>query len=188
MEKPIFYLTIILITLAVVGIFLVYPLYSETTILKNKLNDRREALANKNIYFSKLRELKDEVSKFSEELEKIKSALPDNSDVIDIVSFMISEASANGLSLDNIGISDYSLDNKKSNSEVKKSSLSIAVSGRYQSLKSFISSIQKNSRLFEIDNISLEGSSANEQSGTKQEKTSREDYFKFNITLSFSHY
>jgi Tfp pilus assembly protein PilO len=188
MEKPIFYLTIVLIILAVVGIFLVYPLYSETIMLKNKLNDRREALANKNSYFSKLREIKNETARFSEELEKIKSALPDNPDMIDIVSFMISEVSANGLSLDNIEVSGYSLDNKKSDNKVKKSSLSIVVSGRYQSLKSFISSIQKNSRLFEIDNISLEGISMNEQGGARQGIASREDYFKFNITLSFNNY
>lgn len=188
MEKPIFYFTIILIILAAVGFFLIYPLYSEMMNLKSKLDNRKEALANKSNYFSKLREFKNQLKEFPEEIEKIKSAIPEDSGMLDMASFLISEASANGLSLDNISVGNYIIESQKDDSDVKKSSLDISVSGKYSSLKSFISSIQKNSRLIEIDNISLEGASGVEGSGNNQKVTTDRQYFKFNISLSFNHY
>lgn len=182
MRKPILY-NVILAGLIIVGfMFLLFPLYEKVGGLKAKLEKRSEELQNKEKYFSKLNKLKQQLDGFKEEVVKIESSLPQEADILDVVNFISSLSSRNGLIMKSVTISKAS-QTAETKGVVKRTSLNIGLSGSYEALKNFLSELQKSSRLIEVDSISFE-------STPKQERSRGEvnNFLEFNIAISFPSY
>jgi Tfp pilus assembly protein PilO len=153
MSKPI--INIVIIALALIfGIFFVLPKYQELDILWQKIERREEELAKRKEYFQELQNTAEELKNYPEQLAKINSALPADPDLPALFDFIQKAASQSGLFLKSIS---HSAAQPSSEIEgLKETSVSLALSGSYSSLKEFISNyLEVTSRLIETESISF---------------------------------
>ncbi|MBU0476410.1 type 4a pilus biogenesis protein PilO [Patescibacteria group bacterium] len=201
MPRP-FIITIIILSVLVSGVFIIWPEYQELTDSRRKIEEKKAEVEIKKEYFSHLSEVSQNLEEYSEELSKINSALPNNPSIPALFDFLQKAASQNGLVLKNIG--SFSLISQKpaqqsapkpgeiavsnfpaSRAEVKMTEiyLDISLSGSYSSFKNFLSTLEKSSRLIEVENISF--SSLQEQ---KQGQINNNATSSFNLKIKTQSY
>ncbi len=180
---------ILIIIFIIAGIFFWLPKYQEFRQGKAFLEKNIKALEEKNDYYSNLRTFSIKLNSHKEEMDKINCALPKEESLPTLFDFIQKASLENGLILNKISSSNVTNSNKKpsgkfiapsENSKIKKVSLSISLVGSYDAFKSFISSIYKSARLFEVSSIQF---SPLEEISEKGEKIKREGLFSFDLTL-----
>ena len=142
-----FFLSVFLISL-----FLV-PKYQAVSKLRNSLSDYEKALAEQRDYFKNLDEDLEKIDEYKDLMEKISLAIPKESSIVDFFNLIDNLASANGLSLEQVG--SFRISESKEISNLKEMETSFTVSGPYASFKEFISAIQNSARLIEVEEISF---------------------------------
>ncbi len=153
MPRSIIIATVLLFLVAIVGgFFLWWPEYQEFMALRKELRKKEEALQEKIAYFEDLRKVSEELEDYSEEMEKIESALPDPPLEPAFLRFVKIIASENGLVTNNLGSISSS-----QNRGIRDITFSGSFSGSYSSLKSFLSAIYKNARIIDVESISFTG-------------------------------
>jgi len=153
MNQKILFSIIIFIALFF-GVFLVWlPKYKEYTGLRFQLEEAKAQLATKQEYFEHLQKISDKLKAHEADLQKIDSAIPPKPDIADVLRFLQGKAQANGLLVEGVGLNN-SLPVKEFPG-LKKTPLSITLAGKYSSYKNFISILEKNSRLININSISF---------------------------------
>lgn len=157
LNKPI---TIALLLLAVIllSVFFVFPEYESFRNSQIKLGDKLAQKVAQVDYYVTIKKLYDELQKRSKDIEKIDNALPQSPSLGKTFYFLQNSAQQNGLAVKSIFLSKASATNATFKS-IKDLSFSINASGDYSSLKSFISFLEKSSRIFEVTNISFSSSS-----------------------------
>lgn len=150
---PKYLLIFLLLSILVLGIvYFVRPKYQEFTDLRARVEEKKLELQNKKEYFSQLAELSQKLNEYEPQLTKIKSALPPEPRAYNLLEFFEKESSINGLILENVNLEGVT---SIKDSDIKKISISLSLSGTYPSFKNLLSTIQNNARLIEVESISF---------------------------------
>ena len=159
-NKPV--ATIILLIIALILIFLfIIPKYQESGDLQANLAQKQAEYDGQSDYYMKIFELLKSIRDRKDALGKINSALPSDISFASLIYFLQEKGVENGLAVKSIIFSQNSPETYRqvlpaeSDKRVKNIMFNINLSGSYQSLKNFLSSLEKSVRLFQIDAISF---------------------------------
>jgi Tfp pilus assembly protein PilO len=161
------YLAIFFIVAALtVGGVLVLPKYQSLNTINKEIESREIELQSKVDYFTHIKGLESQLQEYEEPLAKINSALPNDPLLPSTFNYLQVTASQTGLIIEEVLVgSAYAFGSQAQTrtssvpaveSDIKATDISVSLSGSYQSLKSFISEIEKSARLIEIQKISFE--------------------------------
>lgn len=144
-------IAIIFLISLIFGIFLVWPKYQELKAKRAELFQKESEFRGLTDYVAETRRLSEELKKYSEELAKIDSALPSRFSLFPLLNYLQKTTPENGLIF-----KQYSLSTPSSKeAALKEFRLDMNVSGSYNSFRNFLSVLENNSRLFEIEKISF---------------------------------
>lgn len=150
--------------------FLVVPKYQAFKSLQVKLGEKKAEFDAKYEYFSGITETYFDIQSRQQSIKKIDDALPTDSNLGRLVYYFQKKAEASGIIIKSLFLSkspSASLGDVKGG--VKEMSFSFSLVGSYASLESFIISLEKSSRIFEIGRISF--SSAGSVAPSEEEET-----------------
>lgn len=153
-NKPISAIIILLVILILYFLFIM-PEYRKISDLQNNLAQKQIEYDGKSVYYSKIAELIKNIESKPDSLEKINSALSSDYYLSSLVYFFQKKGAENGLKVNSIALSQISAPATDNN--IKDITFSIRLSGTYESLKKFLSSLDKSARLFEVNSISFSG-------------------------------
>ena len=184
-NKPISIIIILVISLILIFLF-VLPKYQEFRNLQVKLNEKVAEYNSKSAYFDKLAQVLEDMENRKDAMQKINSALPYNFAFSPLVYFLQNKGAENGLIPKSIvfsqGTSSSLADALTANSDrsIKNITFSLNLTGSYESLKNFLVSLEKSSRLFEINTVSF-ASLQPLQTGSKSKNQSQSYDFKLEV-------
>jgi len=150
------YSTIIAVNLAItaiLGIFILMPKYQDYKNLERQVNETNTQLRDKENYYSDIENNSQELANYRDALMKVNSALPDDPFLPSLFRFLGNQASQSGLVMKEVRAGQVQSNPEGSNVIVVP--VSISLSGTYPSFKSFLESVEKSSRLIEVENISI---------------------------------
>jgi len=176
-DKPIIIVLTIFIILILI-FFLVAPEYRNFKSLQSELGIKKAEYNAEYEYYSQIVQNYYNIQNNSEKIEKIDIALPSNPVLADIVYYVQDQASKNGLILKSIFLTK--VPSMSDEDSIKNVGFSLSLLGNYKSLESFLNSLEKSSRLFEMDGISFGSGSASTQSTQFQS----EDVFQFSMQIT----
>lgn len=159
-DRPITIALILFIILLLI-FFLVAPEYNTFLSLQTQIAEKNAEYKSQFAYYGAIVKTYDDLQNHKKEISKIDDALPQNPSFAQTVYFLQKTAQQNGLVVKNLSLSKSS-SNEMGNSyagSVKDIGFTMDLLGGYTSLQSFIVSLEKSSRLFEVTNISF-GTSA----------------------------
>jgi len=136
------------------SVYFLFPKYSDFKSLKGKVFEKESLLQEREAYFLYLEETVKTLEKYKEALKKINSALPDTPLPASLLSYLQKKSSENGLILKALGQVKTS-GAEAVESKIKESHLSLALAGSLPSLESFLKTLEKSSRMIEVEDISL---------------------------------
>ena len=156
--KKSFSIPILLFVVLLLLIYLVWPQYQEFKDLKNQVDEKQAELSETEKYLSELSQISEKLSNYQDSLVKIESALPQDSSLSSLLSFFQKESSENGLLLKNVNPTERKRKEEPKGilAKVKETYISLNLTGTYPSLKGFLESLEKSSRLIEVENISID--------------------------------
>jgi|SRR3989344_923190 len=201
-NKPIVALISLVIALIVLFLF-VAPKFRESSDLQAKLLTKQSEYSGKSMYYEKLSDIFLDIDKRKDVLQKVDDALPSNVSFSSLTYFLQKTASESGLIIKSItfleipasGYSqssptsqDQSLSSNSINNQVKDITFTIEISGNYQGLKNFLSSLEKSSRLFEMDTISFSTASAEQSTQGQPKLENQSQTYGFNLTVKTHSY
>ena len=178
------FLTLLVIIAGLVVIFLIFPQYQNYKILNRELSLKEEEISSRNEYFNSVHSAKQMLDNKKEGLSKIDNALPLGPDPVLILLSIQKEASDNGMVLTKINSLDVENDSKKEMKSISleeenslgKIKVDLSLSGSYGSIINFISSLERNSRIINIDEMKI---SSNKEGGDSMSLEIKvEAYFK----------
>jgi Tfp pilus assembly protein PilO len=150
-SRPIFIIIACIILALVFGGGLLWPKYQELKNVDSEIDFKTQEFDSKEVYFSSLSQISEELKKHNEDISKIDSALPEDPSVPSFLNFLQGACSQSGIILSAIGPASVS----SSGEGVKEISLVLQVQGSYLSFKKFLSVLEKSSRIVESENISF---------------------------------
>ena len=160
--------------------FLVIPEYRTFTDLRVELGQKRAEYAAEFDYYNAINEVYINLQNRPDDVKKVDDALPENSDIGEIVYYLQKTIKDNGLVSKNLFLSKttastsgpVSTSAKKSEKTgVKDIIFSINLLGNYSSLENFIISLERSARIFEVTSISFDSSAVPPYSFNLQVKT-----------------
>jgi Tfp pilus assembly protein PilO len=157
--------------------FLVVPEYNTFTNLRTELGEKKAEYNAEFDYYNAIAATYFTLQSRQEDVNKVDSALPQNSDIGEVVYYLQKNAKDNGLIVKDLFLSKSSLAVSNSNSgnnitnSVGDMIFSVDLFGDYASLENFIISLEKSSRIFEIASISFNSASGPPYSFSLQIKT-----------------
>ncbi|KKP42230.1 MAG: hypothetical protein UR31_C0017G0009 [Parcubacteria group bacterium GW2011_GWA2_33_14] len=183
-NKPI--TSIILIVIIAILIFLfVLPKYQESRALQITLVEKQAEYNGKSVYYAKISDLLLGIENRKDELEKINSSLPPDLFISPLIYFFEKKGSENGLIVKSIVFSELSPISLEKNSSlntkkgVRNITFTIDILGNYQGLKNFLYSLERSSRLFQVNTISF---ASTESLGSKKSSQLPAYNFKLEVT------
>jgi len=152
-------LTLFIILLLV--FFLVVPEYNKFSQLQTQLGEKQAEYRAQYDYYAAISKTYEDLQSRQSDVNKIDTALPQDPILGKLIYFLQETARVNGLNVKDLFLSKLSsAGGKTSVGIVKDIGLSMDVSGDYGSLESFMISLERSARIFEITSISF-GSSSN---------------------------
>ncbi|MCD6550216.1 type 4a pilus biogenesis protein PilO [bacterium] len=147
------YLSIIfLISVVFIGYFLVWPEYQKITVIQSNIEGLNMRISQNEEYLESLRNLKDKLENYKEELSMLDVILPKEFYLPHLFYGIQEMVQEHNLTLDSIG-GNYGTFEKSP--DIQKVRLSIGISGRYRDFKNFLDSLQHSRRFFSIEKISI---------------------------------
>jgi Tfp pilus assembly protein PilO len=155
-DRPIA-IAIILFIVVVLSFFLVVPEYKNFKQLQVQFVETKAEYDAQNTYYVDITKVYEELYARREEISKIDNALPLDPPLGKLIYYLQQTGKDNGLIVKDLFLSKSSLleQSKDSPLTIKEIVFSTDVLGNYQSLKNFIVSLEKSSRIFEVSNISF---------------------------------
>lgn len=144
-----------LILSLVIGTFFTFPLFQSFSFEKEKLQIKKDELSNLKEHISNLYKLEEKLKENSDNLKKVNWALPEKISIPQILEFIKKIASENGLIIVKLGDFRKSIPKEKELSDLREISFSFSLAGKYPSFKKFVSSLEENSKIFEIRKVSF---------------------------------
>jgi len=159
--KKSFSIPILLFAALILVTYLLLPQYQEFKAIVSEKEQKEAELLGTEKYFSNLGQISENLRNYQDSLEKIESALPQDLSLSSLLSFFQKKSSENGLLLKNI--SQAKMESKEKRKEEKgilapvlETHFNLNLSGSLLSLKGFLETLEKSSRLIEVENISVE--------------------------------
>lgn len=140
-----------LLVIVLLGVFYTWPEYQRVLGLTSELQERNTELRLKKNYFDSVKKADEDLKGYKEEIAKIDSAIPEKTSLPSLLNFINKTASENGLILSRIG--KFSTRQSQDQSSLKEIFLEISLAGEYSALDSFLSALEKSSRIIEADSI-----------------------------------
>jgi len=155
--KKSFSIPILLFVVLLLLTYLIWPQYQEFKAIKNQVEQKQTELSETEKYFSELSQISENLSNYQDSLEKIGSALPQEPSLSSLLNFFQKESSENGLLLKNVNQTEVKRKEEPKGilAKVKETYLILNLTGAYPSLRGFLESLEKSSRLIEVENISI---------------------------------
>lgn len=160
---------------------LLLPKFQEFQVENKELEGKNNKLAYQQEYFLKLQNVETEIKKYQPELAKIDVALPNDPSMPSLFDYFQKITSQSGLVVNSMG--NFTVSNSSQYPGLKEVGLSLDVSGPYESLKNFLTVLEKSSRLIDVERISF-GSSA----GGQGVKNQPQDIFVFGLAIKVYSY
>jgi Tfp pilus assembly protein PilO len=153
--------------------FLVIPEYKTFKQLQIDLGEKKAEYAAEFDYYSAITKTYFDLQSRKEDIKKVDDALPQNSNLGDVIYFLQKTAKEDGLIVKSLFLSKSSSagSNSDVSNNVKDITFSINLLGDYASLGNFIVSLEKSSRIFEITSITFDSTSGPPYSFNLQIKT-----------------
>ncbi len=176
-DKPIIIVLTIFIILLLI-FFLVSPEYRNFKTLQLELGVKKAEYNAEYEYYSQITQNYYNIQNNSEKIKKIDIALPSDPVLGDLVYYVQDEALKNGLILKSIFLTK--VPSASDEEKIKDIGFSLSLLGNYKALESFLNSLEKSSRLFEINGISFGAGSGSSQSTQFQSQ----DVFQFSMQIT----
>ena len=153
-----FAIPILLFGALILASYLFLPQYQEFKGVRSQVNQMQTQVLETERYFSNLGQILENLRNYEDSLEKIESALPQDPSLSSLLNFFQKKSSENGLLLKNIStVKGRRKEEKKGIlAKVEETYLNLNLSGSYLSLKGFLETLEKSSRLIEVENIYIE--------------------------------
>lgn len=152
-NRPIAIILMLFITLAMV-FFLVVPQYKQFDNLRGELGKKTAEYNAKFEYFLRINELYADLQSRKAAIKKIDDALPEGANFGQLAYFLQKKGDENGVMFKGLFLSKSGSSGQKGGG-IKDIVVSFSVTGTYSALQSFIISLEKSSRLFDITSISF---------------------------------
>ena|SRR3989344_5245181 len=147
--------TIILFIIILILVFLfVLPKYHESKDLQSELFKKQLEYNNKSVYYAEISKVVANIDSKKDDVEKINTALPSDFSFAPLMYFLQKEATDSGLAIQSIRFSKIS--ERTPQKAIRDNNFSISMSGSYQGLRTFLSSLDKSVFLFEVKSISFQ--------------------------------
>jgi type IV pilus assembly protein PilO len=149
--------SLILLFLALIwGIFFVMPKNEDLNLLRQNIQEKRAELQSKESYLATLTQLSQKLHEYKDSLDKIDSAIPDSPELPALFSFLQRAASQSGLILTKLDMTSAPVkSSSKSEIGVNEIRLNLILSGSYSAFKNFLYTLEKSSRLIEVESFVL---------------------------------
>ena len=186
-DRPIS-IALILFVILLLVFFLVMPEYNTFVSLQMELGQKKAEQNAQVDYYAAITKTYYDLQSRQSDLQTIDDALPQESSLGRLVYFLQEAAKENGMIVKDLFLSKSSSNNaspSQTTDSVKDIVLSMDVLGNYSSLGSFMSSIEKSSRLFEVTNISF-GSGSLPLVQPSQTQTQVQTQFQIQQTYDFN--
>ena len=135
------------LTLALVlGFTLTWPKYQAWQALRLNIEAKTTELHSQEEYFSQIKEISEELAKYTESLNKISSALPENTSLPSLFNFLQLTASQTGLVLEEITLGGVA------EGEIR---IACQLTGSYSAFKNFLLALENSARMIEVEEISF---------------------------------
>lgn len=153
-----FTIPILLLGALILATYFVLPQYQEFKRVNNQVNQIQTQVLETERYFSNLSQILESLRNYEDSLGKIESALPEDPNLSALLNFFQKKSSENGLLLKNISTAKGGRREVKKGilAKVEETYLNLSLSGPYLSLKGFLETLEKSSRLIEVESISVD--------------------------------
>jgi Tfp pilus assembly protein PilO len=153
MQKTIIATAVIFVGLVLGTIFWVWPRYQSFNATRMEIEKSQLEMADKQEYFSELRNISSRLKDYGEEFSKIDSSLSASLTEPELINFVSRIVSESGLILGNVNLSGLTA--QENNSQLKKISMDMTVVGFYPALKNLLVNFEKSAKIMEVDSISF---------------------------------
>lgn len=154
-DRPIAIAIILLIILLLV-FFLVAPEYKMFKKLQTELGEKIAEFNAEYDYYAEITKVYHELQGRPEDIKKIDDALPQDPNLGKLVYYFQKTAEENGMIIKDLFLSKSSSANSSAKTKkINEIVFSMSLLGDYSSLASFLASLEKSTRLFEVTNISF---------------------------------
>lgn len=150
---------IIPIAIFIIFVFIVYfvlPAYNDMSGIQQDIKSKQEEIEKTRARLATVVDLNEELVKHTEALDKVFTALPNDSSIPSLFNLIQSKAEASGLILQNISPSQGGgTADETASARINETFVSITVVGDYSSFENFLMALEQSSRLIEIETIGL---------------------------------
>ncbi len=162
--------TILIITFAL-GFFLVLPKYQESQDTKRQVEEKKNEIKNRAEYYAGLDAIMADLEYYQENMQKVDTAIPDNSDVAAMMNFAQAAAMQAGLAVKGIEHSGAAAVPASVSGEpvLGKYVVSIQLAGGYGNFKNFLSIIERSTRLIAVESAGVRADQEKEEDQSRNE-------------------
>ena len=140
-----------------IAVYLILPVVSDFSNLNKQLKMReKEALAIEN-YYKDIHDNFNKLKEHQESLEKIDTALPIGSFMPSLFNYLQKASTENGVFLKsaNLSVVSKKKTGEEAAKEIEEEHVNIELIGFYDGFENFLKSIEKSSRLIEIEEVQI---------------------------------
>lgn len=187
-DRPIAIALILFIILLLVFL-LVMPEYKTFGALQTELGEKKAEFDAEHDYYAAIARTYYDLQSHQDDIKKIDDALPQDSDLGKVIYFIQETSKQNGMMVKDLFLSKMSSNSMQSGAgnSVNDIVFSIDLLGNYPSLYSFMISLEKSSRIFEITSVSF-GSATAPLLGSSQSQFQIQQTYSFNLQIKTHSY
>jgi Tfp pilus assembly protein PilO len=201
---------VVLVTIAL-GFFLVWPKSAELKDTRQKIENKKAEIENRAEYYANLEKMVSGLDQNADVLKKIDTAFPDNPDAPSLMNFLQAAAMQSGLIMKSANysgqtqVSGGGIASLVNNGHIpaasgtplryslQEYSVLLVLTGNYANFKSFLSMVEKSSRLATIETITVAtGDSSKKNSSEQNNQNKNQDQssvmLDYSVKLSASYY
>lgn len=204
---------VILAATFALGFFLVLPKYQEAQAVKVQAEEKIVEIKKRNDYYSALKTIAAQLNLYADNYKKVETALPDDPDAPAVMGFVQTAAMESGLAMKRIAYSETKESSALSLGEenmlfpdagslaLQEYEISVDLLGTYDSLKNFLSIIERSSRLIAVKKVDVsakeeskdgegeeEGQNRQPQSSEKDASEQDDKIIEYEVKLSAHYY
>lgn len=193
MKIKIIFIIVILLASIIAAWQYVFPLYGEIKTLKTEISQKQETIQNLDAFAQKLGTLKQQYAENEKSIERLYKILPTTEATAEFLNNIDYLSFQSGMILSAINFSKQAKENKSVASSIEEGKQGVApqevkavapdtiltdftTTGTYESFKSFLSGLEKNLRLTDVQSISF--ASKGENANLFEFKISAKIYYK----------
>jgi len=158
-----FIIIVSLLSAVLIVFFGILPRYSEAVSLKDQEAAKTTELRQQESYLEEIKILSREIDSRAEGLKKTNTALPEESDLLSVLNFIVKSGSQNGIIVKNIGA--ILVNPLKDGSGLEEVSFDLSLIGSYPSFRNFLTSLEKSSRIISIEKVFINQEDSAEEGG-----------------------